>query len=91
MNKNTGRFIAHLYFDEWDGYEPGKGHGYELKVTEEETRCEVYVFAPEFANEGWEILILKYYGYTGCSQSLRNQIDALAKLLNATVLEEDAE
>lgn len=91
MNKNTGRFIAHLFFDEWDGYEPGQGRGYEFKVTEEETYCEVYVFAPEHANENWEILILKYYGYTDCSKLLRSQIELLAKRLNATILEEYGE
>ena len=93
MNRNLGRFYTHMAFKHGDTWivEDGNGKGFEIKVIEKITYCEVLVFAPEFANEDWAILLLKYSDYEDLSGELSAKINWLAKKLHTTVIEESVD
>ena len=86
-NRNLGRFYTRLAFEEWDGFEiGGQKDDFQIKVTDRDSDCEVYVFEPSLPGEAWNILVLKYNGQQ-MSFTLATQVDLLAKQLNAEVEE----
>lgn len=88
MNRNTGRFIAGMHFDEWDGATEGKGTDYLYRIEEFETNSEVYIFEPSWVGEPWTILVLRYTEHwEGLSNPLKAQCESLRNLLKAKYLE----
>ena len=90
-NRNHGRFYAHLAFSEWDGYEAGEANqDFLLKVTDDKSNCDVFVFEPTLPGETWSILVLKYGGGVQKPElrpALKAQVDMLSNQLGATVEE----
>ena len=87
-NRNLGRFYTRLAFEEWDGFEiGGPKDDFQVKVTDRDSDCEVYVFEPRLPGEAWNILVLKYSGSQGMSLGLKTQVERLSNQLGAEIAE----
>ena len=94
VNRKLGRFYSHLAFSEWDGYETGAlNQDFQIKVTDPDSNCEVYVFEPSLTGERWNILVLKYNhaGRPELSPALKSQVELLANQLGAAIIEADGD
>ena len=91
MNRNMERHLVHLAFEEgWETIHE-KDASYEVMICEEETSCNVYVFAPSLDGECWTILIMDYTdapaGQAPVSDELRFQIEWLADKIHAEIIQ----